>query len=178
MPCNAWNHSADCECGWGGATGSFADVFVAPAPPPRPASAARACSRTATLETFTTPNARCPVCRAEVFFYQSPHGGRVFFDEIGPPWPKHPCTDRSHGNSRAPTRPASVYALRPIAPEWLRNDWLPLTSAAARVFRDGDLSDGEDKTVILGLILAHPAGKPLGCVLAVPGQVHVELNRV
>jgi hypothetical protein len=28
-----------------------------------------------------------------VYFYQSPYGGRVFFDELGPPWPKHPCTD-------------------------------------------------------------------------------------
>ncbi|WP_097010311.1 hypothetical protein [Pseudodesulfovibrio profundus] len=27
-----------------------------------------------------------------VFYYQSPNGGRVFFDELGPPWPKHPCT--------------------------------------------------------------------------------------
>ena len=44
-------------------------------------------------ETFTIPNATCPVCKAKVFFYQSPHGGRVFFDELGPPWPKHFCTE-------------------------------------------------------------------------------------
>lgn len=31
---------------------------------------------------------------AEVFFYANGHGSRVYFDEIGPPWPKHPCTDR------------------------------------------------------------------------------------
>jgi hypothetical protein len=46
-------------------------------------------------ESFTIPNARCPVCFASVFFYRSPEGGRVFFDELGPPWPKHPCTDQS-----------------------------------------------------------------------------------
>lgn len=45
-------------------------------------------------ESYTNPNARCPECRACVFFYQSPNGGRVFFDALGPPWPKHPCTDR------------------------------------------------------------------------------------
>jgi hypothetical protein len=28
-----------------------------------------------------------------VYFYRSPSGGRVFFDDLGPPWPKHPCTD-------------------------------------------------------------------------------------
>lgn len=45
--------------------------------------------------TYVNPNANCPVCGAPVFFYQSEHGSRVFFDELGPPWPKHPCTDNS-----------------------------------------------------------------------------------
>jgi hypothetical protein len=27
-----------------------------------------------------------------VFSYQNSAGSRVFFDDIGPPWPKHPCT--------------------------------------------------------------------------------------
>jgi hypothetical protein len=31
-----------------------------------------------------------------VFFYQNAAGSRVFFDDIGPPWPKHPCTDVPH----------------------------------------------------------------------------------
>ena len=42
---------------------------------------------------FVNPNANCPECGAPVFFYQNEHGSRVFFDELGPPWPKHPCTD-------------------------------------------------------------------------------------
>lgn len=42
---------------------------------------------------YINPNAECPVCGAPVFFYQNEAGSRVFFDEIGPPWPKHPCTD-------------------------------------------------------------------------------------
>ncbi len=46
-----------------------------------------------TYPSYVNPNARCPVCAASVFFYQSPYGGRVFFDELRPPWPKHPCTD-------------------------------------------------------------------------------------
>ncbi|HEX3719666.1 MAG TPA: hypothetical protein VH595_17075 [Verrucomicrobiae bacterium] len=46
-----------------------------------------------TYPSYINPNARCPVCGASVYFYQSPYGGRVFFDELGPPWPKHPCTD-------------------------------------------------------------------------------------
>ena len=42
--------------------------------------------------TYVTPNAECPVCGAAVFFYRNGNGSRVFFDELGPPWPKHPCT--------------------------------------------------------------------------------------
>ncbi len=42
---------------------------------------------------FVNPNARCPVCGASVYYYQNELGSRVFFDELVPPWPKHPCTD-------------------------------------------------------------------------------------
>lgn len=44
---------------------------------------------------YVNPNARCPVCRDLVYFYQSEFGGRVFFDELGGDWKKHPCTDNS-----------------------------------------------------------------------------------
>lgn len=42
---------------------------------------------------WISPNALCPVCGAAVYFYANEHGSRVFFDGLGPPWPKHPCTD-------------------------------------------------------------------------------------
>jgi len=41
---------------------------------------------------YVDPNATCPVCGERVYFYQNGFGSCVFFDEIGPPWPKHPCT--------------------------------------------------------------------------------------
>ncbi len=41
---------------------------------------------------FTIPNANCPKCGASVYYYEHPNGARVFFDSLGPPWPKHPCT--------------------------------------------------------------------------------------
>lgn len=44
---------------------------------------------------YVLPNATCPVCGAPVFFYQNEFGSKVFFDELGPPWPKHPCTDNA-----------------------------------------------------------------------------------
>lgn len=39
------------------------------------------------------PNAQCPVCGASVYFWSNENGSRVYFDEMGPPWPKHACTD-------------------------------------------------------------------------------------
>jgi hypothetical protein len=44
---------------------------------------------------FVNPNAECPFCGEPVFFYQNVFGSRVFFDELGPPWPKHPCLDNA-----------------------------------------------------------------------------------
>jgi hypothetical protein len=59
-------------------------------------------ARTGVTSAFVNPNARCPVCGEPVFFYQNEFGSRVFFDELGPPWPKHPCTDNAppHGKAR------------------------------------------------------------------------------
>jgi hypothetical protein len=42
---------------------------------------------------FINPNVNCPICSKPVFFYRNSHGSRVFFDELGPPWPKHCCMD-------------------------------------------------------------------------------------
>lgn len=50
---------------------------------------------------WAKPNAQCPVCGAAVYFYSNEFGSRVFFDEIGPPWPKHPCTDNVAGPGAA-----------------------------------------------------------------------------
>jgi len=90
--CNAWNHSSDCRCGWGGedhagrrvGSFTFSSSFAQPVHP-----------TFRSLDSYTRPNSRCPVCRASVFFYQSPNGGKVYFDELGGDWPKHPCTSYS-----------------------------------------------------------------------------------
>lgn len=67
-----------------------------------------------TIQSYVNPNAICPVCDKIVFFYQSPRGGRVFFDDLGWPWPKHPCTDNKQ-KVRKPARQdrgGSVYIFR------------------------------------------------------------------
>ena len=57
---------------------------------------------------YLIPNATCPVCGAEVFFFQNEHGSRVFFDELGTPWPKHPCTDVSSAIQISENQASSV----------------------------------------------------------------------
>jgi len=66
------------------------------------------------LKSYVDPNAICPVCGDVVFFYQSPNGGRVFFDDLGWPWPKHPCTDNDKAVAIANTKtpPGKIYSFR------------------------------------------------------------------
>lgn len=54
------------------------------------------------IATFVNPNAKCPVCQADVYYYQNEYGSRVYFDSIPWPWPKHPCTDNARGSRRKP----------------------------------------------------------------------------
>ncbi|MBP2238680.1 hypothetical protein J2Z31_005221 [Sinorhizobium kostiense] len=64
----------------------------------------QASSKPAAFETtvsYVNPNAECPVCHERVYYYQSPFGGRVFFDDLGWPWPKHSCTDNRESQTRA-----------------------------------------------------------------------------
>ena len=136
MGCNAWNHPPDCNCGWGGDTGgggwssSTLGIRHIPAPDGRDWQPARRPS----FETYVNPNARCPCCGANVYFYQSPFGGRVFFDPpLGPPWPKHPCTDNYFARGRSePILPSLVSS--GVSPKRSRNPtiWQPLIAAEIR----------------------------------------------
>lgn len=92
MPCNGSNHSYSCNCGWGGV---FHGLGLA--------EGGRYWQR---AESYTVPNARCRECRAHVFFYQSPFGGKVYFDSLGPPWPKHSCSQVHRYGGAAPSWPA------------------------------------------------------------------------
>jgi hypothetical protein len=113
--CNAWNHVLGCGCGWGGGYGA--------------ASRNARLERGISLFTYTIPDALCPVCGMQVFFYKSPSGGRIFFDELGPPWPKHPCTDNG--------RPVRLVngALRRMC--WTSAGWEPLLILSSAAFHAG-----------------------------------------
>jgi len=119
MGCNGWNHPPGCDCGWGGQYhGDYGGFSHTPTPKVQT-------TPSWSLAQFSiTRNAQCPVCGAPVFFYKNNEGSRVFFDSLGPPWPKHPCTD-SHLGKRLPhpsiTGPRTLQALllEPIIEEGL-----------------------------------------------------------
>jgi hypothetical protein len=115
--CNAWNHPIDCTCGFGGeghlgGGGSTWNTSYVP-------------KIWNTYDSYVNPNARCPVCGADVFFYRSPDGGAVFFDELGPPWPKHPCTNDTRTTYNPIPRNTNTSPRAPIY-LWQRNGWNPL----------------------------------------------------
>ncbi|WP_095203801.1 hypothetical protein [Mesorhizobium carmichaelinearum] len=90
------NHYSNCTCGWcvnyGGARIDQSQV----AADLRRRDARLLLERNAVRTVsacYVNPNARCPVCGDAVFFYANRHGSRVYFDELGHPWTKHPCTD-------------------------------------------------------------------------------------
>lgn len=128
--CNAWNHSPSCSCGWGGVghlgrRTLFSSIIRS--------NVVFKTYRDLWLG-FTNPNAKCPVCGASVYFYVSPNGGRVFFDELGPPWPKHPCTD--HGRPVVRLTP-SVFLREEINTTHFKDGWIPYLCQDIQPIRGG-----------------------------------------
>jgi hypothetical protein len=141
--CNAVNHSPSCDCGFGGDTGgggwhwgsvsNFTQHYSAP-------SFGWARDHGGTVESYVNPNAHCPVCGCPVFFYRSPYNGRVFFDRLGWPWPKHGCTD-NRGEPQRTTR-KSTDGHAPQDPAWRKEGWSALLSPR--------VSSGVERTGIRG----------------------------
>lgn len=92
-----FNHYADCTCGWcvnyGRMSRSDRRLFESDMRRRDAVRELKQASARSISGCYVNPNAKCPVCNAGVFFYANEHGSRVFFDNLGPPWPKHPCTD-------------------------------------------------------------------------------------
>ena len=104
------NHYPGCTCGWccggggwGGGGWATLPSYVAPASPPAP-------SRPEVGTTTKWGNGEdccwrttCPRCGAPVFFVRH-NGGSVWFDSLGPPWPKHQCFADDPTSSRLRSR--------------------------------------------------------------------------
>jgi len=91
------NHYSWCLCGWCYKTGSNGYSAHKQQDYVDHRSAAKLLSHSSANRSysacFVVPNAKCPECGESVYYYQNDAGSKVFFDEIGWPWPKHPCTD-------------------------------------------------------------------------------------
>jgi hypothetical protein len=152
--CNAANHPSGCNCGFGGDTGGggwhwgSVSNFVENYAPP---SFGWARDHGGTVESYVNPNAHCPVCGCPVYFYRSPYNGRVFFDDLGWPWPKHSCTDNRQEPQRAARPSITARLLR--EPAWRREGWNPLLSLRVShgVERSGIRGDCETGFVDLAL---------------------------
>lgn len=144
--CNAQNHPPTCRCGWGDGDGAggYGRGRSARTRTARFTPCWSGTRAPSTYESYTNPNASCPVCGAAVFFYRSPHGGRVFFDELGVPWPKHPCTDTSFywrfGQVKLRTAsgaPGGAAAARTPEIATPRRAWRPLLITSADQLEQG-----------------------------------------
>jgi hypothetical protein len=102
-----YNHYSWCMCGWCYKTGSNGYSRRQSQDWVDHDSAQRTIASTGANRSysacFVVPNAKCPECGESVFYYQNEYGSRVFFDELGWPWPKHPCTDKSNWARFSPT---------------------------------------------------------------------------
>ena len=130
--CNAWNHPPDCTCGFGG-DGHFGGRRAVSYVPRYGGESERVSVSKLEYESYVNPKAQCPVCADLVFFYRSPDGGKVYFDELGPPWPKHPCTDqRILVNTMNLTYRDEARTTAPIVYAWQKEGWSPLYVRSVR----------------------------------------------
>lgn len=150
--CNAWNHDPNCQCGWGGeghlgrrSSNDNSDDWRIPP------------IYTKYAETFVRPNAQCPVCKQLVFFYKSPTGGRVYFDELGPPWPKHACTIRSNKNPISISSYQSIRRITAAQYSWSQDGWEPFVDVHSRKYNSGYVVKGLHKNRTLELKFSSDA---------------------
>lgn len=141
--CNARNHPPGCNCGWGqgwqsggyglggrpsflsGIIGSSKDISsnYLPTPTSFVSVNAKTTSTNVLSGSWVEPNASCPVCGQRVYFLQPKSGGKVYFDELGPPWPKHICTDYAGYKEQNFSKEG----------RWDRMGWKPLLNFAVTV---------------------------------------------
>lgn len=107
-----YNHRPDCQCGWCvKESGYRSDSYINTSSYVNRDSFRSFTEYRLTNDTITNPNATCPICGARVFFYQNAYGSEVYFDDLGPPWQKHPCTDNSDIEERSSNNVVSYLSL-------------------------------------------------------------------
>ena len=137
MACNGFNHAKDCQCNFrGGHPRSRPPVW-------------RGWKRRAVKRYLSGPNAACPECHAPVYYIPGPKGGGAYYNQLGPPWPKHACT-----NNPSPYSPygrTGKPKLRNRRSEFERDAWLPFLIRHIECLASGTIIHGvalDDPTVL------------------------------
>lgn len=137
MACNGYNHPKNCKCDFrGGHANSRPPVW-------------RGWRLRSAKRYFSGPNARCPECRAPVFYVPGPKGGGTYFDQFGPPWPKHACTNKPKPYS--PYGPSGKPKLRNRRSKFERDGWLPFFIRHIELLAAGTIIHGvaiDDPTIL------------------------------
>jgi hypothetical protein len=154
--CNAYNHPPGCTCGWGGEGHSGVSYGGL---------------REWIAGDFTRPTT-CPECGAEVFFIRH-NGGSVWVEELGWPWPKHPCMDRQE--------PAHTFSVWTAKAEGLLNPKLGVitrlesATATRETVYEIELADGS--TITISLRYDPPESSMIGALVVVSEESNVLLHR-
>lgn len=135
------------------------------------------------LGSFLTPNAHCPVCGQQVWYFENIHGSRVFFNTIWPKWDKHACTDNG---SRVLRTTASSPERALVDPDLLEVEIYPradgfiiaLRHRDGRVeFVTGELPSGDvffPRTYVVRTDAGDPLSLSLQSTRLVPCEVRVK----
>ena len=86
--CNAWNHSAGCDCGWGGGdiSGRKTSFYI-----PSSHSDHAIGEQTTAIKSAETYTTACWWCGVDVYYHTNGYGDSVLFDFLGYPWRVHSC---------------------------------------------------------------------------------------
>lgn len=95
------------------------------------------------FRSFTIPNVKCKTCGLHVYYYEHPSGSRVLFDELGPPWPLHPCfVDGQNIKNKSVTPSVKAVSKK-------ENGWLPVIIKKAHLLQSHvEVSARTEKSVL------------------------------
>lgn len=126
---------------------------------------------------FTIPNVTCQRCGAKVFYYEHPNGARVLFDQLGPPWPKHPCYEVTQ---KGKVRKPAVTKSRTDWASWKQGLWSPVIVQANVLSEDGKnvkiMAIGESQRVFFELPLSLLRNR--GLTLASVADLLIQIQEI
>ncbi|MEY3288438.1 MAG: hypothetical protein RLZZ419_680 [Pseudomonadota bacterium] len=194
--CNSHNHSPSCTCGFGG-DGHLGrrpfngSIYTYSQPNYSRGLSRNSCNLSfhnrvesnynSFVSAFVNPNANCPVCGEAVFFCQTENGGRIFFEELGPPWTKHPCTDNLRNRSekisqwvlfnQTPLNKTRMANAGEFSFLWQKEGWKPFSFFNAQIVHGiFTLIEGMFEGEEISLYIKH-LEIPINSIKSVPIQI-------